>query len=269
VRGVALAEKEGRIGSIVLPIISLMACIIAVFGLNDTLNDSLSKDTFLSETSLNDGLETVGNDTLETFFENDDQTFAAETEQELNESLLPGSDSQSFNNNESEEIILPEDNETAIISNETEINITPRLAAMVGGKTTDTPYIRDYLEVYRNFSEINYDKLAFNSTLQVKMTIGAKEDNIKGFEAGEKLYAAHLIICNHNERTCSFRLNGIATGPISAANDINAKSPSKISLYENTTLQVEEVIWDYCDGRRFCNMYYEAYDIVNVTVVRR
>lgn len=148
-------------------------------------------------------------------------------------------------------------------------NQTPRLASKVNNISIDTPYITDYLKLYKNFSDIQYERVPKNSTVKTKVVVGAKEDTVRGFEMGYDRYAIHLILCNHNTKTCAFRINGIATGALAAVNDENVGAPSKFALDENSTLEITGIQLDYCDGRRFCNVYYEAYDIVNMTVITR
>lgn len=148
-------------------------------------------------------------------------------------------------------------------------NQTPQLARKVSNISIDTPYVLDYLKLYKNFSSIQYERMPKNSTVKTKLAVGAKEDNIRGFEMGYDRYAIHLILCNHNTKTCAFRINGVATGALSAISDKSAEASSKFDLDENATLEVTGIQLDYCDGRRFCNVYYEAYDIVNLTVITK
>lgn len=127
----------------------------------------------------------------------------------------------------------------------------------------------DYLKTYKNFSDIQYEKISKNSTVKTRLVVGAKEDTIQGFEMGYDRYVIHLILCNHNAKTCAFRINGVITGALSAISDENAVMPSKFDLDDNSTIEITSIQFDYCDGRRFCNVYYEAYDIVNLAVITK
>jgi hypothetical protein len=149
------------------------------------------------------------------------------------------------------------------------VNETTQLATVINGRSIDTPYIQNYLRTYKNFSNIKYEKIPFNSTTKLRLTVGAKEDNIKGFEIGSKRYAIHLIFCDHITKTCAFRINGVATGALAAINNLKANITSKFDLDENYALQIENIQFYYCDNRRFCNVHYEAYDIVNISVMPR
>ena len=148
------------------------------------------------------------------------------------------------------------------------INETPRLATRVNNHSADDHYVKGYLGIYKNFSDIPFQKIKRNATANLKLLVGAKEDNIRGFQVGNDRYAIHLIICNHNTGECAFRVNGVATGPL-RDNNSDTGAHSKFSIDENKTLEVTGIQLDYCDGRRFCNVYYEAYDIVNLTVTAK
>lgn len=264
-----------------------------------SFNDTSSNSTFLSNTSDNSSpsmllnitdtvvINTTGNETPV------NQTLSPDNYMQNLTDRINQSNTPSINQNQTSDSLLPSlpemlpesiillQNVTPLPNQTSEqaVNVmaslsgignqTPRLASKVNNTSIDTPYITDYLKLYKNFSDIQYERLSKNSTVKTRLTAGAKEDNLRGFEMGYDRYAIHLILCNHNTKTCAFRVNGVTTGALSANSDKNAVVPSKFDLDENSTLEITGIQLDYCNGRRFCNVYYEAYDIVNVTVVIR
>lgn len=140
---------------------------------------------------------------------------------------------------------------------------TPQLATEVNHQSINTPYIQNYLQTYNNFADIPYEKVLPNSAVQARFTGGNQEDNIKGFEIANKRYAIHLIACDYNYQQCFFRINGVPTGALHAS----AQAQTTFDLDDTYQIRVDGMQFDYCDNRRFCNLHYEAYDIVNVSVM--
>jgi len=138
----------------------------------------------------------------------------------------------------------------------------PKLATIVNNQSIDTEYIRDYLKVYNSFSDILYQNIIAGNSAKVTLTVGNKENNIRGFEINGKRYVVHLIACDINYGQCMFRINGIPTGGIKVHNQ-----EAGFDLDNTYRVETDSVTFDYCGTKRFCNLHFEAYDIVNVTVM--
>lgn len=145
----------------------------------------------------------------------------------------------------------------------------PLLADTVNNISTNTPYIKQYLELYNDFSDIKYEQVLPNSETRAIMTIGNQEDNIKGFEVNGKRYAVHLLLCDYNLQRCFFRINGVPTKALHASKFGQPETQAIFNLDNVYKIKVNSITFDYCDNRRFCNLHYEAYDIVNISVMPR
>ena len=99
------------------------------------------------------------------------------------------------------------------------------------------------------------------------MLIGAKEDNIKGFEINGERFAVHLLYCDSYNRNCVFRVNGVPTGKISVKGTPGRKD--SFALSPEYDLVIDSAQFNFCDNRRFCNLAFEAYDVVGVVVDRK
>ena len=129
----------------------------------------------------------------------------------------------------------------------------------------DQVYAAEYLDVYGNFSDINYKKVV--DTTSERMLAGAKEDNIKGFEINGERFAVHLLYCDSYNENCVLRVNGVPTGKISVKGTPGRKD--SFALAPEYDLKIGSAQFNFCDNRRFCNVAYEAYDRVDVVVDRR
>ncbi len=226
--------------------------------INDAVNQTGQLNITVNQTADNATQQNTAGQSNDTFSSPANPVLPQLPLQELNESLTPAQN------------VTPAENQTTNTTLETldsGINETPNLAKIVHGISTDTPYIQNYLEIYKNFSEIEYKKVRVNSKTEARLIVGAKEENVQGFELNKTRYVIHLILCNHNTKECAFRINGVPTGGLAAKDNAEAAAPQSFDFDENTTLQINSIQLDYCDGRRFCNVHHEAYDIVNVTVI--
>lgn len=141
---------------------------------------------------------------------------------------------------------------------EVEKELKPLFAEEIDGKSAKTKEINEYFKLQNNFSNIEYKTVNKKQTEFLK--VGAKNDNKKGYIMGDKIFAVHLVTCEKATKTCSFRINGVRTGKLSP------DTKSEFNLNENHTLTIKNIKFNYCDGKRFCNMRYEAYDKVEVEI---
>ena len=105
----------------------------------------------------------------------------------------------------------------------------PNFATSVAGTSIDSPFIREYLDTQGYFADLEYISVS-NSPLSESLAVGNREDNIRGVDINGKRYAIHLITCNHSEPRCSFRINGVPTGSLEAADKATGVSKSRFSF---------------------------------------
>jgi len=153
--------------------------------------------------------------------------------------------------------------------NDSELNISNKtieklkLATVINGKNIfNDPYARVYLNRYNNFSGIDFKKLGERKK-SVLLKAGNVETNVEGFVLNSKRYAIHLVSCNREEGTCNFRING------AIARSLSPNGIDTFNLNENHSIKINSIKIDYCDGRRVCDYYYQAYDLVEMEVVER
>ena len=139
----------------------------------------------------------------------------------------------------------------------------PKLATVVNGKNIfDDSYTPIYLGHYKHFSDVDFKDLTprENSAL---LKAGNVETKIEGFVLNNKKYAIHLVACNREKGTCNFRING------AVAKDLSPNGISTFDLDENYAIKINSIKIDYCDNRRICDYYYQAYDLVEIEVMER
>lgn len=147
----------------------------------------------------------------------------------------------------------------AEINNSNNSLVLNELATEVNGQSIDTPYILSYLETYDNFENIDFREV--NEKTNNIMAVGNMQDNLKGYRLNSKNYAVHLIYCDKENQGCYFRINGVPTGKLAVNNEL-----SSFNINENYKLKLNSITFDFCDGARFCDTHFEAYDIVNISI---
>ncbi len=142
-----------------------------------------------------------------------------------------------------------------------------KLAGTVNGVSINSPYIKEYIQAFKNFSEINHEKVTDKPFV---MTVGAKNKLVKGFEINNELYFIHLIYCDRYTDSCAFRVNGVPTNALynSKVKDRQGKQLF-FNLNKEYRMIIESIQFDYCDNRRFCDLYFDTYDVVDVKLVPR
>ena len=123
----------------------------------------------------------------------------------------------------------------------------------------DVDYVKNYFSMMNNFSTTkDFENIQEISTF---MKVRNKEDNIRAYTIANKNYVIHLLGCSASDFTCAFRINGIPTKKL--------KEGDTFSLNDGYSLKVNSIIIDYCDNQRYCDLSYEAYDLVEVSIVFR
>ncbi|NQU79350.1 hypothetical protein HQ545_06305 [Candidatus Woesearchaeota archaeon] len=111
------------------------------------------------------------------------------------------------------------------------------------------------LFVCMNF--VHADEVFLTDTLKIGFSIDPSE-NTKSHEVDENSYTLQLIICNKEHNGCSININGNPTGNIAVSETYD--------LDENHYIKIDSIVFGYCDESRFCNRYYDAYDILTFSI---
>ncbi|NQV09131.1 hypothetical protein HQ529_04730 [Candidatus Woesearchaeota archaeon] len=152
---------------------------------------------------------------------------------------------------------------------DTNITIKEGLAKVYNGDILnyDRNFEKKYLEVYNNFSDIEFSRIS--ETAPVDMKVGAVNKNIKGLNINNKTYAIHLIACDQHYNSCNFRINGVPTRKIYSSELSKSGVQKNFRFDEDYELEIKSIKFKFCDNRRFCDYYYESYDLVEVKIVER
>ena len=65
-----------------------------------------------------------------------------------------------------------------------------------------------------------------------------------------------------------FRINGIPTKRIYSLDINDPDKQTTFSINNDYSIQIKSITFDYCDRKKFCDIYYEAYEVVEVEVGR-
>jgi len=94
------------------------------------------------------------------------------------------------------------------------------LAALNNKQLDD--YAAGYLERNNNFDDLEY--VAVNGDKHpVRMMIGNRQDDLKGFLVTDKRFAVQLMACDWEDRVCAFRINGVATGAMKTSDAVTSE----------------------------------------------
>ena len=107
-----------------------------------------------------------------------------------------------------------------------------------------------------HFQNLNFKPIDEEYTTEIKE--GYSYFDPKGYIINNKGYVIHLIKCVRELQGCYFRINGLSTGKLQAGDEY--------TLDETHSLHIESIEYDYCDNKRFCDYYYDAYDRVEIDV---
>ena len=145
------------------------------------------------------------------------------------------------------------------------LNSSAVLADTVNGQSIDTPEIQSFLDRYSEvYKNVNFERVANSSTY--KMLIGNEMDNVKGYELSGKNYIVHLLYCGKSSDSCIFRVNGVNTKRIYSPGTKDLTN--EFDIDGEYKLTINSIEFDYCGDVGYCNLHYEAFDRVNVEVVR-
>ncbi|MBI3051501.1 hypothetical protein HYY74_03510 [Candidatus Woesearchaeota archaeon] len=142
----------------------------------------------------------------------------------------------------------------------------PNNIAPIAGFDMANPDVQNYLKANNYFADIPYERLLPGETKQYILKSGNVQDNIRGVEVAGQKYAIDLVLCNWNEQACFFRVNGKATGGLHEFKPGLTDNVSSYTVNGAFHIKVNSIMFDYCGSRRFCNLHFDAYEIVNLSL---
>jgi len=140
------------------------------------------------------------------------------------------------------------------------------LATIEAPHEYNVAFAENYLNLMGNYSDLSYEFLGDTERYDFILKEGNVLDNIKGISLSNKKFAIDLLACAQNTNSCGFRINGVPTKRIYANND---PSQNSFNLDPNYKLRLNSIIFDYCGHVRVCDIDFDAYDIINISIVRR
>ena len=130
----------------------------------------------------------------------------------------------------------------------------------------DKDYRAQYLNDHKNFSNINFKKVVNRE--DAKFLVGSRNDNIKGFNVNNESFAIDLLGCNSYSKYCTFRINGVPTKHMYSIKDFPDRKTS-FDLGGQYIMKIENIVFDFCDNRRFCHLGAEGYHVVDIMVEKK
>src|SRR3989338_7622541 len=129
----------------------------------------------------------------------------------------------------------------------------------------DREYRDNYLQERNHFADLNYAIVTGGHKLTAKVG-GPYYNEYKAINLNnQKKYVFDLIGCDSYERYCTFRINGVPTKKMHSPKDFPDKQTS-FRLDEQYSIKIENIVFDFCDNKAFCNLGYEAYNIVDFII---
>ena len=131
----------------------------------------------------------------------------------------------------------------------------------------DRDYLYEYLEDRKNFSDLDFKNITVNDKLTLKY--GAVLEPLSGIKINDENFAIEVMGCNSYERYCTFRINGVPTKKLYSLEEFQGSRKPDFDLDDDYKLTIENIVFDYCDGQRFCSLGYESYNIIDVKIKSR
>lgn len=131
----------------------------------------------------------------------------------------------------------------------------------------DQTFIASYKQTYQDFANVNYEAITPGTRKDLQLREGNIPEKIEGVQVAQEKIAIHLIVCDISTKSCAFRINGEATGLL--YEDTTSDKPNAIAVNQDYLLKLNSITFDFCDNRRFCGSHYQAYDVVDVSLIPR
>lgn len=91
---------------------------------------------------------------------------------------------------------------------------------------------------------------------------GPSSEHIKTYTLGSRSYTLELVLCDEGQQRCVFNLYGEYPYKNIAINE-------QFNLGQDYYLILNSIVFDFCDDRRFCDIYNDVYDIANFSIFGR
>ncbi len=131
----------------------------------------------------------------------------------------------------------------------------------------DKEYAKDYLKRHNYFKDRTLVRFEAVENKQIPLRVGNGVSDISGVSIDDNEYAIHLLDCYKEKEACAFRINGIPTGWIGKEGSEQVpKKQRSFKLNNDYQLVIKSIQFDYCDKRRFCDYFYESYDLVELSI---
>jgi len=124
-----------------------------------------------------------------------------------------------------------------------------------------------YLNGHNDFLNLSFKNVS--SKEDAVLNVGARNDEIRGYDINNKKYATHLLYCDSYQRYCIFKINGVPSQRLFSFKDVGDTKRNSFDLDENYKLKINSVEFDFCDNRRFCHLGFEGYHVVSITIERK
>ncbi len=132
----------------------------------------------------------------------------------------------------------------------------------------DKEYVKQYLNWHGNFSQLNFKKISSDNE-NIIFSMGNKINDLKGIQINQSNFAIHLVYCDEFEKFCKFRINGVPTTKIYPPEMTGIGKNNSFEFEENYILKINSIKFNQCDTHRFCNLGFEGYHLVNVSVEKK
>tara|TARA_Y100000310_G_scaffold118295_1_gene117153 strand:- start:1373 stop:2602 length:1230 start_codon:yes stop_codon:yes gene_type:complete len=109
-----------------------------------------------------------------------------------------------------------------------------------------------------NTFSVNADSLYLQDTIK---GANAGGDKTKTYTIDGNTYTLYIAICIGSPIRTSIRINEEPTGGLLVSDTYD--------LNDNYYIKIDSIDPDYCDGRRFCNIEFEAYCVVDFSIFSR
>lgn len=171
-----------------------------------------------------------------------------------------------------------DNNEPQEIPKEVEDFTELQLARVVHDQSIDDAYIQEYLRQRNDFRTIPHEVVTDSASVIMRNGNNVRED-IKGFALNNELYGIHLITCDEEFQACYFRVNGVPTGKMVTVGSTQGNWLSRLfgfneetkffSLDNDFEMVIKNIKFNDCGERRFCDIYWDVQDIVEVEIKRK
>lgn len=125
----------------------------------------------------------------------------------------------------------------------------------------DVEYAKKYLTLRNNYSDLVFFDINDRDNISAIVKFGNKMDTLRGYLISSNRYAIDLVGCDPSDGRCGFRINGVPTKKLNKGQSFN--------ISDTHQLLVSDITIFYCDEKVYCDLDFDAYHVVNISIVRR